>query len=165
MVCTVRPARAADLDEISRIGVAAYEAAGQITAESPYRTVLADAAARLRGAELLVAERAGRIVGTVTICPPTSPFSEVGVEDELEFRFLAVDPDHWGSGVADALMDVCDMEARARGARALIICVRDNNTGAAEMYARRGFTRVPERDWTPLPEVHLLALTRPVAQD
>lgn len=165
VTCTIRPARAEDLDHVSRISVAAYEAAGQITDESPYREALADAASRYRQAQLLVAERAGNIVGTVTICRAHSPFSEVGLQDELEFRFLAVDPDHWGTGVADALMQACEDEARATEARALMICVRDTNTGAAAMYARRGFTRVPERDWTPLPEVHLLALTRPVPQD
>lgn len=165
VTCTIRPARAEDLDHVSRISVAAYEAAGQITAESPYREALADAASRYRQAQLLVAERAGQVVGTVTICPAQSPFSEVGLEDELEFRFLAVDPEHWGTGVADALVRACEDAARDRQARALMICVRDTNTGAATMYARRGFTRVPERDWTPLPEVHLLALTRPVPQD
>jgi hypothetical protein len=30
------------------------------------------------------------------------------------------------------------------------------------MYERMGFTRVPERDWTPRPGVDLLALTRAV---
>lgn len=163
--CTIRPASADDLDHVSRISVAAYEAAGQITAESPYRETLADAVSRYRTAQLLVAERAGHVVGTVTICPAHSPFSEVGLEDELEFRFLAVDPEHWGTGVADALIQACAHEAQIRHARALTICVRDTNTGAATMYERRGFTRVPERDWTPLPEVHLLALTRPVSLD
>lgn len=165
VTCRIRPARLEDLDDVSRISVAAYEAAGQVTAASPYRTVLADALSRHQGAQLLVAERAGQVVGTVTICPPDSAFSEVGLEDELEFRFLAVDPDEWGTGVADALIQACEDEARTRQARALTICVRDTNTGAAAMYARRGFTRVPDRDWTSLPEVHLLALTRPVTQD
>lgn len=165
VTCTIRPARDEDLAPVSRISVAAYEAAGQITAESPYRATLADAASRHRQAQLLVAEREGQVVGTVTICPADSPFAEVGLEDELEFRFLAVDPEHWGTGVADALMQACEDQARDRHARALMICVRDTNTGAATMYARRGFTRVPERDWTPLPDVHLLALTRPVSED
>jgi ribosomal protein S18 acetylase RimI-like enzyme len=40
--------------------------------------------------------------------------------------------------------------------------VRDTNTGAAAMYERMGFTRVPERDWSPREGVDLLALTRPI---
>lgn len=160
---TIRPALDTDLAEVARISVAAYEAADQLADESPYRQTLADAESRHRHARLLVAERAGRIVGTVTICPVGSPFAEIGQSDEIEFRFLAVDPTEWGTGIADALVAYCEEYARARGARALAICVRDTNSGAAAMYAKRGFVRMPDRDWSPLPGVDLLALTRPVS--
>ena len=71
----------------------------------------------------------------------------------------------WGSGVADALVLACEEQARITGAASLAICVRDNNTGAAAMYAKRGFVRAPERDWSPMPGTDLLALTRPVTSD
>ncbi len=158
----VRPALPADLDEAARISVAAYAAAGQLEEASAYGRTLIDTPARHREAVLLVAERDGRVVGTVTICPNGSPFAEIGRPGELEFRFLAVDPPVWGTGVADALVAECDARARAQGATHLAICVRDTNAGAAAMYARRGFTRMPERDWSPLPGVDLLALSRPV---
>ena len=153
-----------DLEAAGRIGVAAYLAAGQLD-DGPhqgYAAVLADTATRQREAVLLVAERAGKVVGTVTICPVDSPLAEIGRVDEVEFRFLAVDPAAWGSGVADALVRACEEHARSTGAQALAICVRDTNTGAASMYAKRGFVRLPERDWSPVPGVDLLALTRPV---
>lgn len=159
----VRSARPEDLADVSRISVAAYDSAGQLDPDSPYRQTLADVAARDEAGILLVAERGGRVVGTVTICPVDSAFAEIGQADELEFRFLAVDPVAWGTGVADALIDACDSRARQQGATALTICVRDTNTGAAAMYAKRGFSRVPDRDWSPVPGVDLLALTRPIA--
>ncbi|HAN71645.1 MAG TPA: GNAT family N-acetyltransferase [Actinobacteria bacterium] len=162
---SVRSAREADLDAISRISVAAYERAGQLEPGSAYRAVLADADGRYRNATLLVAQRGEQVVGTVTICPGGSPYAEIGRENEVEFRFLAVDPDHWGAGVADCLIAACEDQARRIGAQALTICVRDNNTGAAAMYAARGFVRVPERDWSPLPGVDLMALTRVVPSD
>lgn len=159
----VRPAQEADLDEVGRMSLAAYNAAGQLEPGSTYGATLADAAARHRDAEVLVAERDGTIVGTVTICPRGSSFAEIGRPGELEFRFLAVDPGAWGGGVADALVAACEERARERGVTRLAICVRDTNTGAAAMYAKRGFTRVPERDWSPVPGTNLLVLTRPVA--
>lgn len=161
----VRAAREDDLAAVSRISVAAYDAAGQLEPGSRYREVLADAQTRFRDGRLLVAERSGEVVGTVTICLQGSDLAEIGGPGELEFRFLAVDPAAWGTGVADALVLACEDHARRDGASSLAICVRDNNTGAAAMYAKRGFVRVPERDWSPLPGIHLLALTRPVASD
>ena len=52
-------------------------------------------------------------------------------------------------------------EARGRGAgRALIEeCVRRAAAAGAE---RLGFARMPERDWSPAPGVHLIAYARPV---
>lgn len=159
---TVRIAHEHDLQAVSRISVAAYDAAGQLEPGSSYREVLADAQARLRAGHLLVAERSGEVVGTVTICLPGTDLAEIGGPGEVEFRFLAVDPAAWGTGVADALVLACEEHARRTGATSLAICVRDSNTGAAAMYAKRGFTRVPERDWSPVPGTDLLALTRPV---
>jgi ribosomal protein S18 acetylase RimI-like enzyme len=48
--------------------------------------------------------------------------------------------------------------AEARQVSGLVICVRDFNVNAQRLYARFGFRRVPEKDWSPLPGVELLAL-------
>jgi GNAT superfamily N-acetyltransferase len=161
----IRRAGPDDLDEAGRICVAAYDRAGQLEPGSPYVETLLDTPTRAMDSLLLVAERDGRIVGTVTICVPGSASAEIGRPDEVEFRFLAVDPPHWGTGVAGALVGACEAYAYEVGARALAICVRDNNAGAAAMYRAMGFERVPDRDWTPRPGVDLLALTRPVRQE
>ncbi|HEV8025642.1 MAG TPA: GNAT family N-acetyltransferase [Candidatus Nanopelagicales bacterium] len=159
---SVRPAQGDDLEIVGRICVAAYEAAEQLE-DGPnggYGLVLANAAARYRDALLLVAVRNDEVVGTVTIAPEGSPFREIGQDGEVEFRFLAVAPSAWGGGVGSALIDACHAHAREIGARRLAICVRDNNAGAMAMYGRHGFTRMPERDWQPVPGVRLLALQR-----
>lgn len=158
----IRPAAESDLDVVGEICVAAYDAAGQLEPGSPYAATLRDTSGRMADGVLLVAERDGVVVGTTTITPPGSAFREIGRDDEVEFRFLAVAPAAWRTGVADALVSACEQHAQATGARALAICVRDTNTSAAAMYERMGFTRVPERDWTPRPGVDLLALTRAV---
>lgn len=165
MTLVVRPATSADLEEAGRVAVAAYETAGQLD-DGPhqgYGTVVADTASRMRDATLLVAERDGSIVGTVTICPPGSPVAEIGREGEVEFRFLAVDPPAWRTGVADALIEACDAYARAIGAHSLAISVRDINHGARALYEKRGFVRAEGRDWKPVPTVALHVLTRAVS--
>jgi ribosomal protein S18 acetylase RimI-like enzyme len=158
----IRPAREADLEAVGAICVAAYDAAGQLEPGSPYASTLSDARARMEDGLLLVAERDGVVVGTATITPPGSEFREIGRDDEVEFRFLAVAPSAWRTGVGNALVAACEQHAQQTGATAMAICVRDTNTSAAAMYERMGFTRIPERDWTPRPGVDLLALTRPV---
>lgn len=158
----IRPAAEADLEIIGQITVVAYLRAGQID-DGPgrgYGLVLADSAARYRDAILLVATRDEEIVGTVTICPPGSPFREIGRDGEVEFRFLAVVPKAWGTGVANALIEACEAHARQVAADRLVICVRDTNIGAMEMYRSRGFSRMPERDFQPVPGVDLLAMER-----
>jgi len=158
----VRPAEVRDLYAAGQVCVQGYLAAGQLDDDphQGYGALLADTRARLDLAVLLVAEMEERIVGTVTICPPGSPFSELGREDEVEFRFLAVAPEAWGQGVGEALVEACESYARQQAARRIVICVRDFNDPAKALYLRRGFVRCPERDWEPVPGVSLLAMTR-----
>lgn len=162
MPVTVRRASPSDLGVAADICVAAYDAAGQLEPGSPYVETLRDTPGRMAEAILLVAERDGAVVGTVTICPIGSPFAEIGSDGEVEFRFLAVDPSAQGTGVGSALVAAVEEHARETGARSLAICVRDTNTDAAAMYERMGFTRVPHRDWSPRAGVDLLALERPL---
>jgi GNAT superfamily N-acetyltransferase len=69
-------------------------------------------------AEVWVAELAGRLVGTVTWCPPGSQYREIASrDDQAEFRMLAVDPTVRRQGVARALVDACLARARADGSR------------------------------------------------
>lgn len=156
----IRVAARQDLDEIGRICVDAYEAADQLEdgPKGGYGLVLADAAARYRDALVLVAVRNDEVVGTVTITPEGSPFREIGQDGEVEFRFLAVAPSAWGGGVGTALIEACFAHAREVGSHRIAICVRDTNVGAMAAYRKHGFTRLPERDWQPVPEVTLLAL-------
>lgn len=165
MTLHVRPARVDELATVGDLCVLAYTAAGQLEPGSPYASTLRDAESRAADSIVLVAERGGRIVGSTTICPFGTSQAEVGGPDEVEFRFLAVLPSEWRTGVADALVAACEEHAREVGAQALAICVRDTNTEARAMYERRGFIRRPDRDWTPRPGVALLALTRPVVRD
>jgi GNAT superfamily N-acetyltransferase len=159
---TVRLALPADLDVAGEICVAAYDGAAQLEPGSPYAETLRDPRSRATDSRLPGAGRDATVVGTVTICSPGSTSREIAQEDEVEFRFLAVAPSAWRTGVGEALVAAAEQHARDVGARALAICVRDINPGAAAMYERLGFARCPDRDWSPRVGVDLLALTRSV---
>lgn len=158
----VRLAEPADHPAIARLTVAAYRADGQLTGEAgrSYAPVLADVAARADAGELLVATDpdSGEVLGSVLFVLPDTPFAEVSRSDEAEFRMLAVDPAAQGRGVGEALVRACLDRARGLGCRAVVICVRSFSAPAHRLYARLGFVREPDRDWSPLPGVELLAL-------
>ncbi|MEU5565948.1 GNAT family N-acetyltransferase [Micromonospora musae] len=156
----VRPATPADFPAIARLTVAAYEADGQLKGENGYGAVLADVPARAEHGTVLVAEdAAGRLLGSVTFVLPGSRYAELCGPGEAEFRMLAVDPAAQGLGAGVALARACVDRAGELGCSAVVICVRDGMAEQARrLYDRLGFVRVPEKDWSPLPGVALLAL-------
>jgi len=155
---TVRPARPDELARAGEIAVAAYQAEGLVRAGEGYALRLGDAASRARDAELLVAvDAAGELLGTVTICPPGTPFAEVGRPGEVEFRMLAVDPAARGRGVGETLVRAVLDRARAAGAARVVLCSLPQMLAAQRLYTRLGFTRLPDRDWHPTPTMVLLA--------
>jgi ribosomal protein S18 acetylase RimI-like enzyme len=146
----VRPLAAGEEAEVARITVAAYTAEGLLHGDDPYATELADVGSRRRGAEVWVAELGGRVVGTVTWCPPGSTYREVSTaDDQAEFRMLAVDPAVQRRGVARALVDACLDRARLDGACEVVLCSLPQMDAAHGLYRRLGFVRAPELDWWP----------------
>ncbi|HEY0698547.1 MAG TPA: GNAT family N-acetyltransferase, partial [Micromonospora sp.] len=133
---------------------------GQHDGEHGYGHVLADVPSRAAAGQLLVAVHpvTGAVVGAVTFVLPGSPYAELSRAGEAEFRMLAVDPAVQGAGVGEALVRACLARAREAGCGAVVICARSFAAAAQRLYARLGFVRTPERDWTPAPGVDLLAL-------
>jgi ribosomal protein S18 acetylase RimI-like enzyme len=154
-----RPA-AEELSAVGRLCVVAYEEF-MLGAEDPYRSHVADAARRDREAEVWVAAEAERLLGCVTFCPPGSPWRELARDPgEGEFRMLAVHPDARGRGVGQALAALCEEHARAHGATRMVLSSLPTMASAHRVYGRLGYTRLPERDWDPVPGVHLIAFTK-----
>jgi ribosomal protein S18 acetylase RimI-like enzyme len=154
---TVRLAEPGDLEAVGDITVRAY-AEHTTGPDDPYLLKLRDAAARAREGELWVATDAGgRLLGSVTSCPPGSPWREIARDDEGEFRMLAVDPEVRRSGAGLALVEHVESRWRAAGARAMALSSLAEMTAAHGLYARLGYRRDPTRDWSPLPGVDLLA--------
>jgi ribosomal protein S18 acetylase RimI-like enzyme len=153
---TVRRAEPAEYAEIGRVTVAAYRAAGMIPEGSGYGDQLADAAARAKAASLLVATAEGRILGNVAYCEYGSAYAEISRPGEAEFRMLAVDPEAQTGGVGEALVRAVIERARSAGVTAVVLSTPEIALPAQRLYARLGFLRLPERDWSPVPGVNLL---------
>lgn len=87
-----RQASPADYSEVRRITRVAYLHAGHFTADHPYMGELDNVEHRAGHAEVWVAEASGAVVAAVTLTFAGQPYSEIAIENELEFRMLAVDP-------------------------------------------------------------------------
>jgi ribosomal protein S18 acetylase RimI-like enzyme len=137
----------------------AYVGAGFRPDGNPYADELLDVAARHREAAVLVATTATHpLAGTVTFALPGSPWAEVAAPDEAELRMLAVAPDVRGQGVGQALVAACVDRARAAGMAGVAISTTTWMADAHRLYARLGFVRTPERDWSPRPGIDLWVL-------
>ncbi|MFD3536332.1 GNAT family N-acetyltransferase [Streptomyces sp. NPDC058664] len=147
-----------------------YEALGELTAsiylndgllkygaQDSYLEVLRDTARRARESEVLVAEDAdGRLVGGVTFATGNTPWADIAVAGEAEFRMLAVAREARGRGVGEALVRTCVERARALpGCERIVLSTDTTMVAAHRMYDRLGFVRTPHRDWSPIRD-HLL---------
>ncbi|WP_344192813.1 GNAT family N-acetyltransferase [Pedococcus aerophilus] len=154
------PADPADGPAIEAAGVVsrtAYVDGGHIPGRAEYAGRLADAASRAREAELwLAVDPDGTVLGSVTFAVGGSSYAEVSVEGEGEFRMLAVGEQARGRGVGEALVRRCVERARELGLSALAISTQPTMSAAHRLYERLGFTRAPELDWKPVPEVDLM---------
>ena len=158
---TVRPAHTDELAEVGELTVRAY--AEWLVPDDFYVRHLRDAATRAREAEVYVALLGQDLAGTVTFCSQESPWSEIARPGEGEFRMLAVDPAHRGQGVAEALVGVCLERARELGYGALVLSSLEVQAPAQRLYRRLGFMRDPDRDWSPVEGVDLMAFVKRLA--
>lgn len=140
--------------------VRAYRALPGARLSEDHAALLADVARRAEEVDVLVAWTAvaRRVVGCVTfVTGPTSPWAELLDDREAGIRMLAVDPAAQGRGVGRALVAACIEHARRCGCRAVMLHTTPWMTAAQHLYEQLGFTRLPERDWTPEPGVPLRA--------
>lgn len=128
-----------------------------------YYANLADVAGRWGHSHVLVAERAGEIVGSVDYhAPGVAVYSHPETTDlivpadrpnvELEptwaaVRCLAVDPDHRGTGAARSLIDDLIRRSRLDGATLVFLHSVPNMASAIGLYENLGFVRMPGRDF------------------
>jgi ribosomal protein S18 acetylase RimI-like enzyme len=156
---SIGPATPADFPRIAELTVGVYSDEGYGSPE--YASQLADVAGRAERSTLLVARTGeGRVVGSTALVL-SGDFGEVTQsEDESAFRMLVVDPAARGLGVGAALVEHCLARARAAGKRRMVLSTEPGMTTAHRLYERLGFTRLPERDWSPMPGISLQVYAR-----
>jgi ribosomal protein S18 acetylase RimI-like enzyme len=161
----IREAHADELAEVGNIRVAAYLAGGFLAPDSGYLPTLRTLGCDGDG-HVMVALRGGpggpvsgcdQIAGTVMLQPWPQAGRMVTGPDEAEIRALAVAPDAQGSGVGTALLRAVIERAAGQGIAHLVLCTQPEMTTAQRSYARAGFIRLADRDWSPVPGVDLLA--------
>jgi ribosomal protein S18 acetylase RimI-like enzyme len=155
----VESARPEDYERISQLTVGVY-VEGDLASEA-YSPELADVAGRADRSQLLVVRDGdGRVVGSVALVLEGDFAEVVESEDEAGFRMLVVDPAAQGRGIGELLVSACLDRARAAGKRRMVISTDPRMTAAHRLYQRLGFTRLPERDWSPMPGIDLLVYAR-----
>jgi GNAT superfamily N-acetyltransferase len=149
---TVREAGEADHPAIRDLLAAAYqeyEPALPPGGLEVYLRDLVDFEGRAGVGRLLVAERRGRLAGTVTFFPDASVEGLGWPSGWAGFRALGVDPAQRGLGVGRRLTRECLDLARALGAPVLCLHTAAFMTAAVAMYEAMGFERAPEYDFDP----------------
>lgn len=155
----VRLATPADFHQIGEVTVTAY-AEFTLGDGDPYVAKLRDAAARASQAELWLAEEAGQILGSVTRTPAGSPWREISMPGEGEFRMLAVAPAARGHGVGETLVRLMLDRCVADGDESVVLSSLAEMESAHRLYERLGFRRAPDRDWSPVDDVCLIAFQK-----
>ncbi len=157
-VMEIRDAKPDELQEVGSIRVAAYRADGFLPLQSEYEPTLRGLGADGSGHVLVAVAGDGKLVGTVMLQTwPDAAGQLVTGPGEAEIRALAVLPEARGTGFGRALLaGVMERAAREQVRRLLLFTQRDM-VAAHRLYEQAGFTRLPERDWSPWPGLGLLA--------
>lgn len=151
---TLRDARPEERDAVAALTWRAYAELAAVMAPSAWaalegatRSGLASEA----GAERIVAERDGVLVGSVFLfAPATDAYGGLTRPGELpELRLLAVAPELRGQGIGELLVEECARRARRAGAPALALHTSASMRAAIRLYERMGFVRAPEHDFQP----------------
>jgi GNAT superfamily N-acetyltransferase len=149
----IRPARPEEYDAIADLTVTVYSSLeGGLHPE--YAKILRRTEERAETAEVLVATEGDTLLGSVTYVPEPGPQGSIATGNEAEFRTLVVDPAAHGRGIGRGLVQWSVDRARRDGRDRLVLSTMPWMRVAHALYERMGFTRTPERDWYPRPEVH-----------
>jgi predicted N-acetyltransferase YhbS len=155
---SVRDAEQSDHQGAHSVLLAAYREYAAVLPPAVFDRYLADILdldTRARVGQLIVAEHAGRIVGTVTFYDDATLEGFGWPAGWAGLRALGVDPEVRGLGIGHALMRACLERARAAGASVLCLHTAEFMTTAVAMYEAMGFRRVPSFDFDATRHLHL----------
>ncbi|HXR70161.1 GNAT family N-acetyltransferase [Actinocrinis sp.] len=153
----VREARESELDEVGAVTATVYD--GLVSPE--YLAIVRDARSRWDSpaTTTFVALDDGTegLLGAVVHAAPGSPWRNLGEDEECEIRMLGVLAAARDRGVGEALVRACIARAKAQGSPRVVLCTEPEMQAAQRLYARLGFERVPQRDWSVRPGITLMS--------
>lgn len=103
------------------------------------------------GAQTIVAEFDGEIVGSVVLCSENTDAYRglTGMSEYPEIRMLAVATHARNKGIAKLLINECVHRAKKKGIQYVGLHTADFMKNAVRLYEQMGFKRVPEFDFEP----------------
>ena len=151
----VREAGPADLVAAGEVVAAAYR--HDLSIGEGYLEHVRDASSRAQQAVVLVAAEGDIVLGSVTYAAGGTAMAQRAAADEAELRMLGVDPSARGQGIGEALVRACIERARTAGLRRVVLSTQPEMRAAHRVYERLGFVRREDLDWSPEPDVCLMA--------
>lgn len=154
----IREARPDEYPAIGELRVTAYQALGLLPEGSEYADTLRGFGFGTDCAVLVATdETGGALLGTITL-EPFEPSSELARDEtEADLRAFAVAPAGQGRGVGRSLLLAVIERADKRGLRRLRLCTNPVMQAAQHLYETTGFSRTPDLDWSPAPDLTLCA--------
>jgi GNAT superfamily N-acetyltransferase len=150
----IRDAIQSEYDFIREQRVAAYSDHSEVVPSAHWEALkraISSEADRQGGAELIVCEIDGEIVGSVVLFPAKTDAyeGELDVLDYPEIRMLAVDPNSRGKGVASALIKECINRSKEKNHQFIGLHTGEFMKQAIKLYTSHGFERLPQYDFEP----------------
>jgi ribosomal protein S18 acetylase RimI-like enzyme len=153
----IRDANPDEFPEIGDIRVGAYLADEFLSPDSGYAPRLRELGTDRLDPVLVAVAGDGALIGTVMLQVWPQGGEVLNGPGEAEIRALAVPPEARGAGVGRALLAAVIDRAACLEVQHLVLLTQPEMKAAHHLYDEAGFTRLPERDWSPEPGVTLLA--------
>ncbi len=150
----IREAYKDELSFIRNQRVSSYSEYAPLISEehwSALKSSISSEADTQQGVELIVAEVAGKIIGSVALFPAEIDAYEGRVQPQNypEIRMLAVDKEARGKGVASLLVTECVNRTKAKGYSYIGLHTGEFMKDAIKLYTKFGFERLPQHDFVP----------------
>lgn len=147
-----------EVAEITRISYSEYAKESDANAWQEYEASSRKTILSSEDAQCLVVVLENNLIASILFCPPY----ELKLGDTLvknpypEMRLLAVLPQYRNLGAGKLLIDECEKRARSAGLPAITLHTTRLMKIAKDMYERRGYSRYPQIDFNPSPNITVL---------
>ena len=158
--CLADPDRRTGRSRRARLDLVQPSSAVSSRSDATTAATLRDVA-RAEHAELLVAADNGTLLGTVTFVPDGGPLGEIchARRRPSSACWPSIRPPRAAASAPRSSRRVIDRSGAAR--RGIVCSSLPEMRAAHRIYERAGFPRAPERDWSPVPGVELIAFAQP----